>query len=383
LTRRPLLHAARPVFPLKEGRKRSLHAHFSLRQTLLSALLLGTFATLTTSPAWADKGMLKILTEPGNAKIYINGKRKGNSPSEAGQTFAIKLDEGAYRIEAIKDTGGFMELYGANSDVYVAEDALQTITLKLSERPSESFRKKLAAKYSGGIPAPRMIKLPGGQFKMGCVSRPRENCGNDETPVHNVTLAPFEISATEVTFEQWDACVADGGCSHYPDDEGWGRANRPVINVSWDDVQTYIAWLNQQTGSHYRLPSEAEWEYAARAGSATAYSWGDSVGNNNANCDGCGSRWDNKQTAPVGSFKANAFGLYDMHGNVWEWTADCWHDSYRGAPDDGSVWNGGNCSRRVSRGGSWSGSTGNLRASNRDYSSRGFRYYNLGFRLSR
>ena len=117
-----------------------------------------------------------------------------------------------------------------------------------------------------------------------------------------------------------------------------GRGRQPVINVTWDDAQRYVAWLSKMTGKPYRLLSEAEWEYAARAGTQTAYSWGDEIGKGNANCNGCGSQWDNKQTAPVGSFAPNAFGLYDMHGNVWEWVEDCFHDNYNGAPEDGSAW---------------------------------------------
>ena len=125
------------------------------------------------------------------------------------------------------------------------------------------------------------------------------------SPVHDVKIdSPFALGRHEVTFAEWDACVAAGGCSHTPEDEGWGRDDRPVINVSWEDAQQYVAWLSGVTGATYRLPSEAEWEYAARAGTTTRYFWGDEIGENRANCDGCGSEWDNRQTAPVGSFPA-------------------------------------------------------------------------------
>jgi hypothetical protein len=201
-------------------------------------------AMLFTPNVWAAKGMLKIATEPGDAKIYINGKRKGNSPSKKGQTFVIKLEEGEYKIEVIKAIGGAIELYGENNDVFVAEDTLQTITLDLKERPSVSFKAELAKKYEGGLPIPKMVKIPAGSFRMGCVSG--ENCSSDEKPVHKVTVAAFEMAATELTFEQWDACVADDGCNHYPDDEGWGRGNLPLINVSFDDIQEYLTWLNSK-----------------------------------------------------------------------------------------------------------------------------------------
>ena len=148
----------------------------------------------------------------------------------------------------------------------------------------------------------------------------------DEKPVHTVTVSAFRLGKYEVTVGQFRRFVAAmGGGGNSPYDRGWGRGNRPVINVNWDDIQGYIDWLNAKTGVTFRLPTEAEWEYAARAGSTTQYSWGNSIGSNRANCDGCGSRWDNKQTAPVGSFSPNAWGLYDMHGNVWEWVEDCWN----------------------------------------------------------
>ena len=141
-----------------------------------------------------------------------------------------------------------------------------------------------------------------------------------------------------MTFDEWDACVAYGGCEPGVSDSGYGGGRKPVINVTWDDAQRYVAWLSRMTGKPYRLLSEAEWEYAARAGTQTAYSWGDKIGKGNANCNGCGSQWDNMQPAPVGSFAPNAFGLNDMHGNVWEWVEDCYHDNYDGAPTDGSAW---------------------------------------------
>ena len=156
-----------------------------------------------------------------------------------------------------------------------------------------------------------------------------------------------------------------------------------MINVSWDDAQEYVAWLSGQTGHTYRLLSEAEWEYVARAGSSTAYSWGNAIDDNQANCAGCGNQWDNRQTAPVGSFSANAFGVFDMHGNLWEWVEDCWNDSYDGAPSDGSAWRGGNCSQRVLRGGSWDVNPRNLHSAHRLGSTTGGWSSNSGFRVGR
>jgi formylglycine-generating enzyme required for sulfatase activity len=157
-----------------------------------------------------------------------------------------------------------------------------------------------------------------------------------------------------------------------------------VINVSWDNAKTYVAWLTEQTGKTYRLLSEAEYEYSARAGTQTAYPWGKDIGQNNANCKGCGSQWDGEQTAPVGSFKPNAFGLNDMVGNVWEWVEDCYRDNYDNAPTDGSAWiKGGDCKYRVIRGGAWNVTPDGLRSANRSRVSADDRRYYVGFRVAR
>ncbi len=246
-----------------------------------------------------------------------------------------------------------------------------------SRQPGEAFRDTLR---SGGT-GPEMVVIPAGSFRMGCISG--VGCYNDEKPVHQVTIPQaFAVGKYEVTFAEWDACVSAGGCSHRPDDR-WGRGRHPVIRVSWDDAQSYVRWLSQQTGASYRLLSESEWEYVARAGSSTAYSWGSQIGSGRANCDGCGSQWDNSQTAPVGSFSPNAFGLHDMHGNVWEWVQDCWNESYNGGPSDGSAWQSGNCFRRVLRGGSWNIRPRHLRSANRIGYPSDDRSYLFGFRVAR
>ena len=227
---------------------------------------------------------------------------------------------------------------------------------------------------------PTMVVIPAGKITMGS---PESEGGDDERPQHEVTFAkPFAVAKFDVTFAEWDACVEAGACPRARDN-GWGRGDRPVINVSWDDAQVYVAWLKRVTRREYRLLSEAEWEYAARAGTTTAYYWGNDIGEGNANCDGCGSQWDGKQTAPVGSFKPNGFGLHDMAGNVWQWVEDCYHDSYEGAPNDGSAWVFGNCSSRVLRGGSWNYLPWGLRAADRVEGSTDYLESGGGFRLGR
>jgi len=230
---------------------------------------------------------------------------------------------------------------------------------------------------------PEMIVIPAGDFMMGS---PETEQGRDpdEGPQHKVSIAkPFAVSKFDVTFAEWDACAAHGDCEPRIGDQGWGRGRRPAINISWDDAQRYVEWLSRLTGRSYRLLTEAEWEYAARAGTTTAYYWDVEIGKGNANCAGCGSEWDGRQTSPVGSFKPNAFGLYDMAGNVWQWVQDCYHNGYDGAPNDGSARTDGDCSRRVVRGGSWDFNPRNLRSADRGGVATDDRYVNLGFRVGR
>jgi len=182
------------------------------------------------------------------------------------------------------------------------------------------------APSSTSVSVPEMVMIPAGSFRMGDIQGTDES---DEQPVHTVQVKSFEMSRHEVTFEEYDYFAEQTG-REKPSDNDWGRGNRPVINVSWEDATAYAEWLSQVTGELYRLPTEAEWEYAARAGTETDYWWGNEIGKNRANCDGCGSQWDNKSTAPVGSFVDNPFGLYDTVGNVWEWTCSEYEGKYNG-----------------------------------------------------
>jgi formylglycine-generating enzyme required for sulfatase activity len=225
-----------------------------------------------------------------------------------------------------------------------------------------------------------MMVIPAGSFMMGS---PANVAGRDatESPQRQMTLrAPLAVGKFEVTFAEWDACVAAGGCSHRPDDWGRGRGNRPVINVSWDDAQAYVRWLSRRTGRTYRLLTEAEWEYAARAGTVTAYSFGATISPSQVNYLDSNFR----RTQPVGSYAANRFGLHDMHGNVWEWVQDCRVTPYPPGSGDASVAvTTGDCPSRVLRGGSWGGAPQVLRAAFRGGNTTGLRHVNGGFRLAR
>lgn len=318
---------------------------------------------------------LAVATEPSGAKIFINGKHKGKSPTRNGYGINIQIHAGNNTVEAIIPSDGPREKYASEENVFVAEDGMEFITLKLHDRVNADFKKKFQSKYGEAIPEPTMVSIPSGRFIMGA-----KDGYSDEKPPHEVTLSPFKMSATEITFDQYDACVISGGCDHCPDDNGWGRADRPVIDVSWNDAQQYIGWLNQQTGKEYRLPTEAEWEYAARAGSTHKYSWGNEIGTNQANCDGCGCQWDEKQTAPVESFTANAFGLFDMHGNVREWCQDWYYDKYYdySTTRDPQGFSAGQY--HVVRGGGWFFSPERLNSAGRDWQVPEDRF-DIGFRL--
>jgi formylglycine-generating enzyme required for sulfatase activity len=237
---------------------------------------------------------------------------------------------------------------------------------------------------------PEMTVVPAGSFTMGSPDS-ELNRGRYEGPQHLVAFAqPFAVGKFAVTFEEWDACVVDGGCNGYaPKDEGWGRGRRPVINVSWNDANAYVAWISAKTGKSYRLMNEAEREYATRAGTTTAFWWGPAISLRQANYNGTYIYGDGatgeyrKRTLPVDAFQPNRWGLYQVHGNVWEWTQDCWHVNYAGAPNDGSPWESSACSYRVIRGGAWNTYPGDLRAAVRGRFADDFRTGSLGFRVAR
>ncbi len=196
---------------------------------------------------------------------------------------------------------------------------------------------------------PEMIVIPVGKFRMGSTNGKKR-----EQPITEVVIPrPLAVSRYEITFDEWDACHADSGCTKKPFDRDWGRGKRPVMNVTHDDVREYMVWISKKTGFTYRLPSEAEWEYAARAGSDTEYWWGDRMQQGAANCRGCGTEWSGVKSAPVGSFKANPWGLFDVHGNVLEHVFDCWSTNLNGLPKDGLPKITKKCGSRVVRGGAW------------------------------
>jgi formylglycine-generating enzyme required for sulfatase activity len=226
----------------------------------------------------------------------------------------------------------------------LVEDVLETVRLL---KPGTVFRDQL----QDGSEGPEMVVVPAGIFQMGDINANRNMW---ERPVHVVRInKPFAIGRFEITFEEYDHFV-EATDREFPRDENWGRGRLPVIDVSWYEAIEYAEWLSHQTAKHYRLPTEAEWEYVARAGTETAYWWGNEMVSGMSNCPAGQRKSSEEQTTTVGSFRPNPFGLYDTAGNVFEWVQDYWHYNYKCAPDDGSAWtSGGDCDGRVIRGGSW------------------------------
>jgi formylglycine-generating enzyme required for sulfatase activity len=230
---------------------------------------------------------------------------------------------------------------------------------------------------------PEMIVLPADSFDMGASPNDRKAIP-EEHPRHRVAIARFAIGKFEVTFAQWGACVAVARCAGpSPDKVEPSSANLPVLGIKREDALAYVAWLSEISGRRYRLPTEAEWEYAARAGTTTTYWWGDSAGKANAKCRDCDEPVPRPMPAPVGSFPANAFGLHDMLGNIHEQVADCWHSDYVGAPAEGAAWiDGGDCRRRVMRGGSFLYETWGVRSSARAWLDDGYAFVDSGLRVA-
>ncbi len=316
--------------------------------------------------------------------------RPQNAPAPTGDTRAFvaesRRDSIRRRHRALALVGAFVAVMVAGLAAWWNQNWLKerafalmsvhtlTTVQERALKPKDSFREC--------INCPEMVVVPAGNFMMGT---PESLGAFDTRPQHKITLAkPFAVSKFELTFAEWDACQAEGGCTHASD--AFGRGQQPVIDVNWEGAKQYTGWLSRITGKTYRLLSEAEYEYAARAGTTTAYSWGDDIKLNGqvmANCKGCGSKWDETRTAPVGSFAANGFGLYDMLGNVWEWTEDCYHDGYNGAPTDGSAWVEGGCKFRMVRGGSWNSTPDGLRSAVRGADTTASRNVAKGFRVAR
>ena len=271
--------------------------------------------------------------------------------------------------EAVESFLRYLELTGRSGTHY--REALELLHESLEAQTVANERMVPGERFQDCGDCPEMVVVPAGSYLMGSPSS-EEGRDDDEGPQHEVTIRePFAVGVYEVTFEEWAACVNAGGCGRYRPDDQWGRGKRPVMYVSAEDAALFVEWLREVTGEPYRLLSESEWEYVARAGTNTPFHTGGTVSPTQANYNGnhaYGSGTTGRyrgRAMPVGTFEPNAFGLHDVHGNVGEWVEDCWNDSYRGAPSDGSAWERGDCSRRVMRGGSWHDPPRDVRSANR------------------
>ena len=263
-----------------------------------------------------------------------------------------------------------------------AAPALNAKPIPSAEAPPPVF--KTGQVFRDCPDCPELVVVPAGLFIMGLNATSKKG-----KPAHRVNIAkPFAIGRFEVKFSEWRACVDAGGCNTEPDDHRWGRKGRPVINITYYDAERYLSWISKKTGYRYRMPSEAEWEYAHRAGTTTLWWWGAKVGRNHANCKDCKSPWSDggdapHGTAPVGSFQPNPFGLHDTAANVFEWVEDCWNKSHKNAPNDGSARTEGNCRYRVIRGGSFYYYSKVARSDYRAKNPPNVKSYWLGFRVLR
>ena len=319
-------------------------------------------------------------------------ERKARADAEAerkARAEAERLDRAAFARATSSDT---VQAYVEYRSAHPHGKSLQEAQARLDELLAAANARVKAAKrpIRDCGECPELVVAPAGEFLMGSPDSERGRFSS-EGPVHRVTIAePFAVGVYEVTFEEWDACVRGGGCGGYrPRDRGWGRGRRPVINLSWYDARSYVEWLRKRTGKGYRLLSESEWEFVARAGTRTPFHFGETISANRANYDGSTTYGPGrtgpfrKETVPVGSFSPNGFGLHDVHGNVEEWVQDCWNRRYEGAPVDGSALETGNCTYRTLRGGSWRDQPRFLRSAYRNSFVAKFRRPVVGFRVAR
>lgn len=330
--------------------------------------------------AWLGRAP-KAISAPTQELIeFIQGSRSFERGLRRHKT-RVRVTIGALALTSI---AAMIYVVSGNQTYFhsLAELAVEKFNTKVLNADAESSLKS-GDTFSECGSCPEMVVIPTGQFLMGS---PDSEVGrsSSEGPPRIVSLTyRLAVSKYEITIDQWDACQVAGECVRTR--SGFQRVGRnPICCINWFEAKQYVAWLSKRTGRNYRLLSEAEWEYAARAGSGERYSWGDTIGVGNANCNGCGSQWDGRQAAPVGSFRPNAFGLYDMHGNVSEWVEDAWSDSYAGAPIDGSPRQADAQGQdRVRRGGSWSGRPFFLRSADRRKDSADNRGQGIGFRVAR
>jgi formylglycine-generating enzyme required for sulfatase activity len=350
----------------------------------------GTLVAFATAP-----GKLALDGKPGENGLYTSHllkalQRPGLAIEEVFKATRVSVarESNGRQLpwESTSLVGRLVLRPGVSADAaatVVADAASSTgIAVRGFERRRRPERVEPGASFRDCDRCPEMVVVPAGSFRMGSPAGEAERRAN-EGPQREVAISrQFAVGRYEVTFEEWEACLLDGGCDRWPADQGWGRGRRPVIDVSWEDANRYAAWLTRVTGRAYRLLSETEWEYTARAGTFTARPWGDELGKNNGNCAGCGNPDASWRTSPAGSFKANPWNVADALGNVWEWVADCYNPGYSYLPIDGRAWLTGDCALRMLRGGSFLTAARGVRSAARGYYPVQRRDINIGFRVA-
>jgi formylglycine-generating enzyme required for sulfatase activity len=338
----------------------------------------GVFAEwLAQTMKTPDISVNEVINRTRTAVAQINGKdqRVWQSQQAPGDLVVISTS----KPQAAESAGaGFSDSVPNSGGASEPAKPVQTPPAAAQVNPAAPAPPPPALPIRDCPTCPELALVPSGTMMMGSTDG-----FAFETPVHEVTIAkPFYIGRREVTFDEWDACVSEGGCQYRPGDRGLGRGLRPASDLDWNDAKSYVAWLSRKTGKTYRLPTEAEWEYAARAGAKTAFYWGNAMEKDRANCAGCNSQALNR-TVPTGTFPPNPLGLFDMAGNAAEWVEDCWEESYKDAPKDGSAFTKPDCRERVLRGGSFNNDQRFVRAAARFKYDSDVRYYTNGFRVVR
>jgi len=330
----------------------------------------------------SDKGKVNLVVNKPDARIYLNGENKGHLDLYG--RAQLHLSSGNYKLFIEQAINNSVYSYQASRKVMIKPGDSLVLNIELQKALSPAWEyhfqtilsnNKNNTQYLTAINNLEMLEIPAGEFVMG---------SHDvmfAKPAHSVRVPDFKLSKNEITYELYDLFVEQTGYDIPMD--SWGRGKQPVTNVSWYDTQLFIKWLNSITtpAKPYRLPTEAEWEYAARAGTQTAYWWGSHKGRNRSNCSDCISPWY-RQTAPVGSYSPNPFGLNDTSGNVYEWVQDCWNSHFEQAPQNGSAWLSGYCKYRVIRGGCWYFNHQEITSASRTWNTATKRDSTIGFRLA-
>jgi formylglycine-generating enzyme required for sulfatase activity len=410
LANQPLIQGLTVIYPVAPGDvvgDTPRNANLFTVELIKSAKIQGlsfkeVFRRVRTAVTQATRDQqIPWESSPSPENLVISSTRR---PAATPARAADPVEQGFWDTikgsDSVADFKAYLDSYPDGPFAATARARLQQIEAKTEAKPETKTEAKTETKTEAKVvpqPAvpgqpraapqstirdcsqcPEMISIPPGVFEMGS-----SEMFDFEGPVHQVSIRKqFYIGRREVTYEEWDACLAEGGCKQRPDDRGLGRGRRPATDLDWDDAKGYAAWLSQKTGHTYRLPTESEWEYVARAGTTTTYPWGKTVDKDRANCVGCTSD-PVRKAVDTGSFKPNAFGVYDMTGNAAEWVEDCWNDSYRGAPADESAWIKPQCRERVLRGGSFNNDPRYLRSAARFKYDHDVRFYTNGFRVVR